>query len=47
LRLLFLYAACVAVAFHLRVVFFEEPWAARTFGNQWYSYIARTPRWFS
>jgi protein-S-isoprenylcysteine O-methyltransferase Ste14 len=46
LRTLFLYAACVAVASHLRVVFFEEPWAARTFGDPWISYIARTPRWF-
>ncbi len=44
-RPLLLYAACVAVAFHLRVVIAEEPWAARNFGDEWSSYRARTPRW--
>jgi protein-S-isoprenylcysteine O-methyltransferase Ste14 len=39
------YAAFVAVAFHLRVLFFEEPWAARTFGAVWQEYVARVPRW--
>ena len=40
-----LYAVCVIVAFHLRVVFGEEPWLARTFGAQWEEYKARVPRW--
>ena len=40
-----LYAACVIVAFHLRVVFGEEPWLARTFGARWEEYKARVPRW--
>lgn len=41
-----LYALVVAIAFHLRVVFFEEPWLARTFGAQWEAYRERVPRWF-
>lgn len=40
-----LYAVCVIVAFHLRVVFGEEPWLARTFGAQWEEYKSRVPRW--
>jgi len=40
-----LYAVCVIVAFHLRVVLAEEPWLARTFGAQWEEYRARVPRW--
>ena len=43
--LLLLYAAGVAVAFHLRVVLAEEPWAAQRFGQGWSDYRARTPRW--
>jgi protein-S-isoprenylcysteine O-methyltransferase Ste14 len=43
---LLLYSACVAAAFHLRVVFVEEPWAARTFGDRWSAYRAHAPRWF-
>ena len=39
------YAALVCVAFHLRVVFGEEPWLARTHGAAWDEYRARVPRW--
>ena len=39
------YAACIAIAFHLRVVFYEEPWQARTFGEEWRAYRERVPRW--
>lgn len=42
---LVMYAAAVVVVFHLRVVLGEEPWLARTFGDQWSSYRARTRRW--
>ena len=42
---LFFYALTVAVAFHLRVVFGEEPWLARTHGAQWREYASRVPRW--
>jgi protein-S-isoprenylcysteine O-methyltransferase Ste14 len=40
-----LYAVAVLVAFHLRVVFNEEPWATRTFGDDWARYRSRVPRW--
>lgn len=40
-----LYAAAIAVAFHLRVVLGEEPWLARTHGEHWTRYAARVPRW--
>jgi protein-S-isoprenylcysteine O-methyltransferase Ste14 len=42
---LWTYAAFVAVAFHLRVVLFEEPWLARTHGTEFTEYQARVPRW--
>lgn len=42
---LWVYAAVLGVAFHLRVVAYEEPWLARTFGAQWLAYRARVPRW--
>lgn len=43
---LFIYALAVAGAFHLRVVLAEEPWLARTHGNEWEQYIVRVRRWF-
>ena len=43
---LFVYASVVAVAFHLRVLLGEEPWLARTHGNEWQQYASRVPRWF-
>lgn len=45
-RGLAVYAAGVALAFHVRVVTYEEPWLARTFGAEWLAYRARVPRWF-
>ena len=39
------YAAVVVLAFHLRVVFYEEPWLARTHGDAWLRYKAEVPRW--
>jgi protein-S-isoprenylcysteine O-methyltransferase Ste14 len=39
------YAAGVAVAFHLRVVWGEEPVLARRFGDDWDRYRSRVPRW--
>jgi protein-S-isoprenylcysteine O-methyltransferase Ste14 len=44
-RTLWLYAASVALAFHLRVLLGEEPWLARTHGEAWESYRGRVPRW--
>ena len=39
------YAAALSAVFHLRVVWFEEPWLARTHGAVWETYEARVPRW--
>lgn len=39
------YAVLVAVLFHLRVIFFEERWAARSFGDEWQRYRTTVPRW--
>ncbi len=40
-----LYALGVVVAFHLRVILYEEPLAARRFASEWSRYRARVPRW--
>jgi len=40
------YAIAVAIAFHLRVVFGEEPWLAQTHRGSWARYSAQVPRWF-
>ena len=40
------YIAAVALAFHVRVVMYEEPWLASTFGADWLAYRARVRRWF-
>lgn len=45
-RGLWIYAAFMATVFHLRVVFGEEPWLARTHGDDWTRYVAAVPRWF-
>lgn len=42
---LWLYAAAVALAFHVRVVAYEEAWLTRTFGADWLAYRAHVPRW--
>jgi len=42
---LWVYALAVVIAFHLRVVLFEEPWLGRTHGEEWVRYRARVPRW--
>ena len=44
--MLWIYAGLLAVAFHLRVVLGEEPYLARTFGDEWTEYRKRVPRWF-
>lgn len=45
-RGLLVYAVVLAVGFHLRVVWGEEPWLARTHGARWREYADRVPRWF-
>jgi protein-S-isoprenylcysteine O-methyltransferase Ste14 len=42
---LVIYALGVMLAFHLRIVFGEEPWLARTHGEAWTRYRQRVPRW--
>ncbi len=41
-----IYAAVIAAAFHLRIVFGEEQWLSRTHGAEWFDYRARVSRWF-
>jgi pimeloyl-ACP methyl ester carboxylesterase/protein-S-isoprenylcysteine O-methyltransferase Ste14 len=42
---LLLYALAVMTAFHLRVVFVEEPWLLQTHAREWKRYTATVPRW--
>ena len=44
-RTLIIYSVLVVIGFHLRVLLFEEPWAARRFGSEWDAYRVRVPRW--
>lgn len=41
------YALLLAVGFHLRVVFGEEPWLARIHGATWEAYRTVVPRWLT
>jgi protein-S-isoprenylcysteine O-methyltransferase Ste14 len=40
-----LYAAFLAVAFHVRVIAHEKPWLSRRFGPEWSAYAVSTRRW--
>lgn len=42
---MWIYTAAVVIAFHFRVVLYEEPWLARTHGDAWIAYRDRVPRW--
>ena len=44
-RLLAGYAVILAAGFHLRVLFHEEPWLRRQFGEEWTAYSASVRRW--
>jgi protein-S-isoprenylcysteine O-methyltransferase Ste14 len=44
-RLLAGYAATLAIGFHLRVLYHEEPWLLRQFGDEWVAYSASVRRW--
>jgi protein-S-isoprenylcysteine O-methyltransferase Ste14 len=39
------YTVMMAIAFHLRVVLYEEPRLKKQFGEGWASYAAAVPRW--
>lgn len=43
----FLYAALVALAFHIRVVLVEEPRLTKLFGAAYADYCASVPRWLA
>ena len=43
--LLAVYTLTLAIGFHLRVVFYEEPTLARHFGDEWERYRAAVNRW--
>jgi protein-S-isoprenylcysteine O-methyltransferase Ste14 len=40
------YVVMLAVGFHLRVLFYEEPTLARLFGNEWEQYRSHVNRWW-
>ena len=40
-----IYAVGLLIAFHLRILWHEEPFLARTHGDEWRAYAARVPRW--
>jgi protein-S-isoprenylcysteine O-methyltransferase Ste14 len=42
-----LYAAAMALVFHLRVLLFEEPTLRQMFGAEYDAYCARVPRWLA
>jgi protein-S-isoprenylcysteine O-methyltransferase Ste14 len=44
-RWLGLYTGLMAVAFHLRVVLYEEPRLRQQFADQWGAYAGSVPRW--
>jgi protein-S-isoprenylcysteine O-methyltransferase Ste14 len=39
------YGAAIALAFHLRVAYGEEPWLAQRHGVSWQAYANQVPRW--
>lgn len=41
----FIYGVCVAIGFHLFVLFYEEPHLRRVFGQEYDEYCARVGRW--
>lgn len=41
-----LYGIGVAIAVHLRVLYYEEPVLAHLFGAEWEAYRQRVRRWF-
>ena len=43
--ILAVYNGLLALAFHLRVIFYEEPTLARNFGCEWTEYRATVNRW--
>jgi protein-S-isoprenylcysteine O-methyltransferase Ste14 len=44
-RTLLIYAAGLAIAFHLRVLLYEEPRLRQAFPGEWSDYVKAVPRW--
>lgn len=44
-RGLWIYAFAMLLVFHLRVVFFEEPWLTKRHGDSFLRYRSAVPRW--
>ncbi len=42
---LIVYATTFAIIFQLRVIYGEEPWLAKKYGNRWQTYRQSVPRW--
>lgn len=42
---LLLYALALGIAFHARIVRYEEPWLTERYGEEWRSYSRSTRRW--
>ena len=42
---LLVYTVLIALAFHLRVIYGEEPWLAQRHGTGWLAYVSQVPRW--
>ena len=42
---MWIYTVGVALAFHVRIVRFEEPWLAGRYGDDFEAYCRRVPRW--
>jgi protein-S-isoprenylcysteine O-methyltransferase Ste14 len=40
-----IYLCAVAVAFHLRILVYEEPRLNESFGEEWIVYRQQVPRW--
>lgn len=43
--MIFGFTLILSLAFHIRVVVSEEPWAEMTFGSEWLDYKNNVPRW--
>ncbi len=41
------YFLVLAIIFHLRVLYYEEPQMRKRFPEEWESYAGKTPRWIS
>jgi protein-S-isoprenylcysteine O-methyltransferase Ste14 len=44
--LMAVYAIAIAIAFHLRVIMYEEPTLERLFGSEWTRYLQSVNRWW-